>query len=101
MKALFHPHIHIYQDSLNAFHGAIRTLSFLHGAACSPHISTKATEYSRAKTRSYERPSPHLHTRTWVCNASLLFFPPSLPSLTLFPQSTCKRRHATPLPPHP
>jgi hypothetical protein len=41
----------------------------------------------------------YLHTRTWVCNASFLFFSPSLSSLILFPQSTCKRQHAAPLPP--
>jgi hypothetical protein len=61
----------------------------------------------RPKLRNIVEPKPaamndhlHLHTRTWVCNASLLFFSPFLPSLTLFPQSTCKRLHATPLSPH-
>lgn len=76
-------------------------LPFQHGAACSSHISMKATEYNRAKTRSCERPSPNLYTQRWVYNASLLFFPPSFPPPTLFPQSTCKSQHATPPPPHP
>lgn len=66
-----------------------------------PTFRPKLRNIVEPKPAAMNNHLPHLHTRTWVCNAFLLFFSPPLPSLTLFPQSPCKRRHATPLPPHP